>query len=104
MNSTEVISLYEGLSKLSGEMLVAAQSSDWEKLRRLEEDCATRLDGLKAGCPALTGEMRVRKLRLLQTILSNDNKIRIITEPWAANLANMMKGGDATAALHCHAG
>lgn len=104
MNSNEMISLYEGVSELSGEMLVAARSSDWEKLRRLEVDCATRLDGLKTGCPALTGEQRVRKLRLLQTILSNDREIRNIMEPSMANMALLMQGGDGHAARRCHAG
>ncbi len=104
MNSNDVISLYEGMSKLSSEMLAAAQRSDWDKLRVLEEDCATRLDGLKAGCPALTGEQRVRKLRLLQTIMANDREIRNITEPWAANVAMMMQGGEGHATRRCHAG
>ena len=104
MNSNEVINLYEGVSQISGEMVAAARCSDWEKLRLLEEDCATRLDGLKTGCPALTGEMRVRKLHLLQTILANDREIRNIMEPSMANLARMMQGGDGHAAQRCRAG
>lgn len=104
MNSQEVISLYEGVSKLSGEMLVAAQCSDWAKLRVLEEDCATQLDVLKTGCPALTGELRVRKLRLLQTILANDREIRNITEPSMATMSLLMHGSERSTAQRCHVG
>ncbi|MGZ3241719.1 MAG: flagellar protein FliT, partial [Burkholderiaceae bacterium] len=39
-----------------------------------------------------TGETRVRKFDLLKQILANDRAIREITEPWMAQMANVMTG------------
>lgn len=93
MSGEDVIALYESVSALSRQMLMAARSSDWDGLCRLEQDCATRLNILKSGCPPLVGEMRMRKVRLLQGILADDREIRIITEPWAAELPYLMNLG-----------
>lgn len=93
MSGEDVIALYESVSALSRQMLMAARSSDWDGLCRLEQDCANRLDSLKAGCPPLKGEMRLRKVRLLQGILADDREIRIITEPWAAEMPYLMNLG-----------
>lgn len=93
MSGEEVIALYESVSDLSRQMLMAARSSDWDGLCRLEQDCATRLNILKSGCPPLVGEMRLRKVRLLQGILADDRETRIITEPWAAHLPYLMNLG-----------
>jgi flagellar protein FliT len=42
--------------------------------------------------PALTGAPRLRKVELLKQILANDRAIREITEPWMAQMDNMMQG------------
>ncbi|MET0964501.1 MAG: flagellar protein FliT, partial [Noviherbaspirillum sp.] len=62
-------------------------------LRRLEQDCATQVSALRNGQPApLSGELRSRKVRLLQSILADDREIRIITEPWMEQLSLLMHG------------
>ena len=42
MNSDEVISLYESVSELTGQMLTAAQQRDWENRQILAHDRAIR--------------------------------------------------------------
>ena len=72
MNSTEVLSLYESVSDLTGQMVAAARSRDWESLVELESSCARRIEALKAGePPSLSGETRDRKVRIINTILAH---------------------------------
>jgi flagellar protein FliT len=92
MNSEEVISLYETVSDLTGQMLVAARSRDWEKLAELESHCASHVQTLKDGEPAaaLSSAIRDRKVRIIQKILADDREIRNITEPWMAELSALI--------------
>lgn len=92
MDSQEVISLYETVADISDKMLAAARNGDWEELIALEAHCASHVATLKAGEPPapLTGTVRERKVQIIQKILSDDREIRNITEPWMANLSNLM--------------
>ena len=93
ISSEEVIDVYENVSQLTRQMLAAARSRDWESLHRLERDCARQVSVLRDGQPpSLSGEMRARKVRLLQSILADDREIRTITEPWMEQLALLMQG------------
>jgi flagellar protein FliT len=84
MNSKEIMAVYENVSQLTRRMLAAARLRDWDTLVRLERDCAAQVDALRNGqpVPALSKELRARKVRLLQAILEDDREIRAITEPW----------------------
>jgi flagellar protein FliT len=92
MNSEQVISLYESMSELTGKMLVAAKSRDWENLVELEHHCASHVQSLKAGesVAALSGEKRARKVAIIHQILAHDREIREITEPWMAQLSDLI--------------
>lgn len=92
MNSQEVLSLYETVSDITGQMLVAAQKRDWEELVVLESRVAGHVSSLKTGeePAALTGPTRLRKVQIIQKILAHDRLIRNITEPWMAELAILM--------------
>lgn len=92
MNSEEIISVYESVADITGQMLAAARSSDWERLAMLESRCASHVRTLEKGEPGstLSGEMRERKLAIIQKILADDREIRNITEPWMAQLASLM--------------
>ena len=93
MSSEEVITVYETVSTLTREMLAAARSRDWDTLHRLERDCASQVSMLRDGQPpSLSGELRARKVRLLQAILADDREIRTITEPWMDRLSLLMQG------------
>ena len=89
MNSQEVILLYETVAVITDQMLVAAKKRDWEVLAMLESRVADHVQVLRgAEVPAaLSGETRLRKVRIIQEILAHDRAIRDITEPWMAELA-----------------
>lgn len=90
MNNEQVISLYETVSELTGQMLQAAQVRDWENLAVLEEHCASHIQSLKEGEPAglaLPAALRARKVKIIHQILAHDREIRDLTTPWMAELA-----------------
>lgn len=92
MNTDQIISIYEAMSDLTGQMLAAAQARDWENLAELETHCAGHVNTLKASEPAqpLTGELRAKKVRIIHQIMAHDRQIRSLTEPWMAELAALM--------------
>jgi flagellar protein FliT len=93
MTSADLLSTYEYIAKLTSEMVIAARTSNWDALSQLEDACADQSRRIEESpAPALTGESRVRKVDLMKKILANDRAIREITEPWMAQVDNMMRG------------
>ena len=92
MNSEQVITIYENMCDITGNMLAAAQSRDWERLVELESHCASHVETLKAreAAVALTGPTRARKVEIINKILSHDRQIRDLTTPWMAELAALI--------------
>ena len=92
MNSEQIISIYETVSDITGQMLAAAQTRDWENLVQLETHCAEHVQKLKQCEPALplTGESRVRKISIIHKILAHDRQIRDLTQPWMAELSALI--------------
>jgi flagellar protein FliT len=101
MNSDQVISLYETVSEITGQMLQAAQSRDWENLAALESDCASHIQCLKDGEPVtpLTGAVRARKVAIIHQILADDREIRNLVTPWMAELASLINSTGASRKL-----
>ncbi|GAC1410554.1 MAG: hypothetical protein NVSMB6_11140 [Burkholderiaceae bacterium] len=97
MNSHEVIKLYENVADITNQMLRAARIGDWEQVRRLELRCAAHAASLKTNHPPvkLTGEIRLRKVQIIQKILADDREIRDIAEPWLAQLAQLINSNGA---------
>ena len=92
LNTEQVIGLYQSMSELSGRMLDAARSRDWENLAALETDCARKVQLLKdgEGAAPLSGDWRAKKVRIIHQILAHDREIRNLTEPWMAELAALI--------------
>jgi flagellar protein FliT len=90
MTSNEVLSMYENIAGLTAKMAVAAQAGDWTCLAKLENQCAAQASAVESGVTPLEGEMRQRKIDLLKQIMANDRVIREVTEPWMAQIANVM--------------
>lgn len=92
MNSYEVISLYEAVAVITNQMLAAARQGDWDRLVELESRCASHVETLRAGEPPapLTGESRMRKVKIIKKILADDREIRNLTEPWMAQLSQLI--------------
>lgn len=101
MNSDEVISVYETVSAITGQMLQAAQSRDWENLAALESDCASHIQCLKDAEPAapLSGPIRARKVAIIHQILAHDRQIRDLVAPWMADLASLINSTGASRKL-----
>lgn len=99
MTSNEVLSMYENLAGLTGQMAIAAHADEWDNFSSLENKCARQTSCLKdEAVPALSGASRMRKIDLLKMILANDREIRTVTEPWSAQLAGIMQRASATSA------
>ncbi len=86
MTSTEVLSMYENIAGLTGQMAAAAQLSDWNTLDQLENRCAAEAVAAIGGVPRLEGAARLRKIDLLKQIMANDRAVRDVTEPWMGRL------------------
>lgn len=95
LNGEQVLNIYENVSSLTGQMLAAAQASDWDQLAELESRCAHEVHILRnnsqAPVPTLSAELRERKVRILRKILDDDRAIRDITQPWLNRLQSLIR-------------
>lgn len=93
MNDEQVLALYESVSELTGKMLAAAQSGNWDHLAELESRCASHVQVLREGeaVVVLSGERRAHKVAMLRKILADDRAIRDITLPWMAKLSTLLQ-------------
>ena len=101
MDETQIISIYENVAEITDRMLHAARAGDWDLLTQLEQDCSSQVEVLRdQDTPIpLAAEMRDKKIRIIKKILADDREIRDLTEPWMAQLANIMKNSDANRML-----
>jgi flagellar protein FliT len=76
MNSSEIITIYEAILTTTGQML---------KCRRL-----TKKILINDKTNMLSSELRQRKLEIIQQVLADDAEIRTLTQPWAAQLQNIL--------------
>jgi flagellar protein FliT len=96
MNSTQIIATYEAILAITGQMLDAARNDDWDRLVALEQDCKKLVERLIAdntGQP-LDSEFQPRKAEIIRKVLADDAEIRNITEPWMAQLQNILGSAD----------
>ena len=102
MNSEQVISIYESMCDITGNMLAAAQSRDWEKLVELESCCASYVATLSAreAIGPLTAPLRARKVKMIHQILAHDREIRDLTTPWMAELSALINSTGAERRLN----
>ena len=92
MNSPQIITIYETVLAITGQMLDAARNDDWERLVALEKDCKKRVEELIAenyGLP-LSSQFQQRKAEIIRKVLADDAEIRSITEPWMAQLQSFL--------------
>ena len=92
MTSQEVLSVYEAMVELTGQMLQAAGGNDWGRLIELEKRCAAHVQTLQDNGPALAmqGPGRDKKIEILKQLLSDDRRIRDLTMPWMAQLSALI--------------
>jgi len=90
MTSNDVLSMYENLAGLSGQMKGAAEAGDWNGFDRLNVQASVAAGAAIGGVPALEGGMRQRKIDLIKQLMANDRAIRDVTEPWMGQLDRAM--------------
>lgn len=87
-----VIENYEFLSSITTQMRMAATDGQWDQLVELEKKCSLHVENMKTqdtGIPP-DEDTRLRKVQLIRQILADDAEIRYHTEPWVAQLQNIM--------------
>jgi len=89
-----VITNYESLSSITGQMRSAAANGEWERLVELEKQCSRRVESIMVldSSTPLDESSRKRKLELIRKILSDDEAIRNCTQPWMAQLQKLIQG------------
>jgi flagellar protein FliT len=107
MTSQEVLSVYEEVFELTGQMLAAANDSDWDHLAELERRCHAHVQALKQREPAeaLDASGRRKKAEIIRKILDDDRKIRELTTPWMAQLSALINNtGTQRRLAHAYSG
>lgn len=90
MTANEVLSMYENLAGLTGQMAKTAQAGDWNGFEQLNVEAKVQARAAETGVPALDGAKRLRKIDLLKQLMANDRAIRDVTDPWMGQLDRAM--------------
>ena len=86
------LAIYAGIARLTGQMLAAARSNEWDTLIALEKACSTHFARLLAkedGRPR-DAQYQRRKSELIRGVLDDDAAIRLLVEPWQARLSTLL--------------
>ena len=90
MQENSLLDYYKAIEAKSAEMLSAAMQQDWDGVMECEKLCSLLIDELRVQSQAV---------QLMQSILRNDAQIRVLAEPWLAQIEHMGKM-PATSVLH----
>lgn len=82
MNASQLISRYEQLSLLTGQMRCAAEQGDWDRLVELENSRARILDEVKSldATAVLSAPELQRRSECIDCVLSHDAAIRDLVQ------------------------
>jgi flagellar protein FliT len=88
MEQHTLLDYYKAIENASQQMLIAAQTENWDQVVQLESTCAVLIEQLrgKARNNKLSSEERREKLRIMQRILRTDAEIRLLAEPWLSDI------------------
>ncbi len=88
-----LLDYYKAIEAASEQMLAAARMEDWDGVVRCESACAVLIEQLrfKANTLELPRTDRAEKTRVMQRILRNDAEIRVLAEPWIAELDHLFE-------------
>jgi len=84
---------YESIGRLSGAMLEAARSGDWDNLADVQRACAETVDVLRSlpESPLDTGQHQ-RKSTIIRKVLAEDAEVRDLAQPRIAELDLLLRG------------
>lgn len=93
MSASQVITNYESLSALTGQMREAAVHGEWDKLVDIEKQCSQQVEAIKPmdATVMLDESARQRKIQLIKKILADDAEIRSRTVAWMGQLQRVMQ-------------
>lgn len=93
MSSYQVITNYESLSALTGQMREAAVQGEWDKLVSIEKQCGQQVAAMRPvdATATLDEPAKQRKIQLIKKILADDAEIRSHTEAWMGQLQRIMQ-------------
>jgi len=102
MSSADVITNYESLSSITGQMREASAHGEWDQLIELEQKCSRHVARMQPEDMAsmLDEPTRQRKILLIKKILADDAEIRNRTELWMGQLKNIMQHNRQEQNLH----
>ena len=92
MNEEQILATYASIARLTGQMLAAARAGAWDLLVALEKDCSAlfaRLFNFDDN-QTRSHEFQRRKALLIRGVLDDDAEIRLLVEPWLAQLADLI--------------
>lgn len=101
-DGNRILAAYEDIALLTRRMLEAARRSQWDELIELERDCGRRFAHLLNGEPQQPDDAgyRDRKAALIRGILDDDAEIRLLVEPWLAQLSTLIGSTRQQSRLH----
>lgn len=93
MGSHQVVTSYESLSAITGQMRDAAIHEEWDQLIGLEQQCSRHVAAMKPldEVTTLDEPSRQRKIQLIKKILHDDAEIRNRTQAWMGQLQRIMQ-------------
>lgn len=96
MNEEFILHTYECISLVTKQMLAAARGGQWDTLVSLERECSALFAPLFTGDDSRprSPEFQRRKAELIRSVLDDDAQIRVLVEPWLAQLSDLL----------CHSG
>jgi flagellar protein FliT len=93
MQADQAMQCYESIAELSAQMLDAARERQWDELVLMQQQCAQTVDRLrKSPEPQYDASQLRRKFDILRKVLAEDAEVRALTEPWLAELDNILRG------------
>jgi flagellar protein FliT len=92
MSDEMVLSTYEGIARITAQMLAAARSGEWDALVQLERKCSALFSGLMSSEEnrPRSVDFQRRKAGLIRRVLDDDAEIRLLVEPWLAQLSTLI--------------
>lgn len=92
MTPEALLDLYRQALDLTQRMLVAARTSEWDALVRLEVERDRLIESARLHDidPPRTAALRQEKRELLQQIISQDEEIRTLTQDWMRELRDIL--------------
>ncbi len=91
MPTDALLDYYRAIEHSRARMLEAARSRDWDEVVRCEGACAVLIEQLRyrSQNETLPRDEREEKTRIMQRILRNDAEIRVLAEPWLAQVEHL---------------